>query len=90
MEAVGTLAGKLTGLLVVLSIPVGGLWLAWGTFKALLAGGAERAVQQLVVRAILMGLLVAMLTHMDQTFALVQLVGGALFQTIGDAVRGAF
>jgi hypothetical protein len=88
--ALGNLAGKLTGLLVALSIPVGMLWLGWGTFKALLTGGAERAVQALVVRAILMGVLLAALLHLSETFALVQLLGGALFQTIGDAIRGAF
>jgi hypothetical protein len=87
MEALSGVATKLTNVLVLLATPLASLWLAWGTFKALLSGGAERALSTLIVRALIMGVLLGVLTHIPETFAIVQAIGGFLLQTVLDAFR---
>ncbi len=90
MEAFGTLAARLTGVLVTVAAPIGLLWLGWGCLKALMTGGAERAVQTFFIRAVIMGVLLAVLANLPTTLSVVTMVGGALFQTITSAIQGAF
>jgi hypothetical protein len=89
MEAFGSLAGRLTGVLVALSVPVASLWLAWGVFKGLLTGGVERALQQLIVRALIMGVMLGVLTHLPDTVAVVAALGTAILETVLQAFQGA-
>ena len=89
METFGALLGKLTALMVLAALPIGTLWVCWGTLEAIIGGAADRAVQTLVVRAIVVGVLIAALVHLPDTMALLTGLGGVIFQTVFDAIREA-
>jgi hypothetical protein len=90
MEAFGVLAAKLTGALVTIATPIGLLWLGWGCLKALMTGGAERAVQTFLVPALIIGVLLAVLANLPTMMSVVTTIGAALFQTIVQSIQGAF
>ena len=81
---------RATGLLVGLGTPLGLLYLAWGAFKGLASGGTERALQELVKRAIILGILVGVLTHLPGVFDLAHHLGDALVAAVLDSSRGLF
>lgn len=89
MEALGTLAARLTGLLVSLAAPLGLLWLGWGTLKALLTGGTDRALTTLLMRGLIVGVLVAILGNLPATFGVFTSLGDAILQTVLQAFQGA-
>lgn len=88
--AFAVLAARLTGLLVTVAGPLGLLWLGWGTIKALLSGSTDRALQTLLIRGLIVGVLIAVLNNLPATFAMFSGIGASLLQTVLDAVRGAF
>jgi len=90
MEAFGTLAVRLTGMLGGLATPVALLWVAWGTLRALLGGSSDRALQQLLMRGLIAGVLLAVLNNLPATFATLSLVGNAILQAVLSAFSGAF
>lgn len=88
--AFAVLAARLTGLLVTIATPLGLLWLGWGTLKAVLTGSTDRALQTLLVRGLIVGILVAVLNNLPATFDALSDIGASVLTTVLDAIRGAF
>jgi hypothetical protein len=90
MEPTGGLVA-LTGTVTRLLVQLGGaaltVVLAWQCLKVLLRGGDERALRELAVRVLALGLVVAAMGNLAGTAALVQAVGAALWGGIVEAVR---
>jgi hypothetical protein len=90
MEPTGALA-NLSGAVTRLLVQLGGaavmVVLAWQCVKVLLKGGDERAVRELVVRVLVLGVVVAALSNLAGTAGLVQALGGALWAGVGEALR---
>ena len=63
--------------------------IAWKFLMLILSGGNERQLGQLFKTLIVFGVAIAVMTNLPETVALVTTVGGALFHTVVDAIRGA-
>ena len=90
MEPTGALA-QLTGTVTRLLVQAGGailmITLAWQCLKVLFKGGDERALRELGVRVLVIGLVVAAMSNLAGTAALVQALGGALWGGVVEAVQ---
>jgi hypothetical protein len=77
-----TLLAQAAGIAMMVAI-------SWKFLMVIVSGGNERAFAQLFKTLLVFGLSIAVMTHLPETVELVQTVGGALFRTVVDAVRGA-
>jgi hypothetical protein len=92
MELSGPFAGLAQGLLRLLVQAAGAVVMvvtAWQFVKVLLTGGSERAVRQLVVSLLIIGVCVAGLSNVSATVGIVGMVGAAVWGAVAKAVRGA-
>jgi hypothetical protein len=85
----GALAGGLVRLLVQAAGAVVMVVVSWQFLKVLFSGGSERAIRQLVVSLLVIGVAVAGLSNVSATVGIVSAVGAAVWGAVAEAVRAA-
>jgi hypothetical protein len=88
----GAFAGLTNGLvrlLVQAASAVVLVVLGWKFLSVLLTGGSERAIKGLLVSLVIIGVCVAALANLQGTAGIVLLVGQAVWNALGEAVRGS-
>jgi hypothetical protein len=92
MELSGPFAGLAQGLVRLLVQAAGAVVMvvvSWQLVKVLLMGGSERAIRQLVVSLLVIGVAVAGLSNVGATVGIVASVGAAGWGAVAEAVRAA-
>jgi len=87
--AFGNLASGLVRLVVQAAGAVVMVVLGWKFLGVLLTGGSERAIRQLVVSLVIIGVCVAALANLQGTAGIVLAVGQAVWAALGEAVRSS-
>ena len=89
MDALARLGTTAVGLLAQAAGIAMAVVIAWTFLMLILSGGNERALGQLLRTLLVFGIAIAVLSTPTATVELVTALGGALFQTVVDAARGA-
>jgi hypothetical protein len=89
MDALVRLGVTVTTLLAQAAGVAAAVVIAWKFLMVILSGGSERALGQLIRMLLIMGVAIAVMSHTGETVELVTTLGGALFRTVMNAVRGA-
>ena len=79
---IGGLLGNIAGFVVMVVV-------GWLILKVLFKGGDTRAVQELVIRGILIGVAVAAIMNLGTTVGLVTSIGATIFNEVANAVRAS-
>lgn len=85
----GSLASGLVRLIVQAAGAVVMVLLGWRFLGVLLSGGSERAIRQLVVSLLVIGVCVAALSNLQGTAGVVLALGQAVWAALAEAVRSA-
>jgi hypothetical protein len=89
MDALVRLGATVTTLLAQAAGVAAAVVISWKFLMLVVSGGSERALGQLLRMLLILGIAIAVMTHIPETVELVTNLGGAIFRTVADALRGA-
>lgn len=87
--AFARLAEVIIRLVVQGAMAVAMVVIAWRLLCVLFSGGSERAIRGVIVSLLIVGVTVAALGNLSQTFGIVVGVGQSIWSVLGQAVSGA-